>query len=204
MRRNPSYFPAPRETAKLPVARRDAPPDLGDVLILRGKPWTSRVVTTLTLGKYSHCAVVVTGGAVVDVDPRAGVRHTSIDVFLEQYPGEAHLFAVRPELRHLLDPRALAEEALAHVGRPFAWRSVVHAGAHAWLGLPPPRERSVPPAYFCSQLVSRCFRKAGSPLSAVTDIMASPSLLASSTSLFRVRILAESAPVASASSRARG
>jgi hypothetical protein len=188
--RTSSYFPPPLVASEPPPklvydAAREAMRD-GDLVFFRGRHVLSRVVRTLTRGEYSHCGIVSHFGerkVLLHADVRSGVTVSALSTLVESYEGELHWYSLRPDARSELDLDAVLAEARAHLHRTFAWSEIVLAAAAAWLGAPVPRMPDRPPSYFCSQYVSRCFRKGGLTLTDVPDNMASPSLLAASAHL---------------------
>jgi hypothetical protein len=148
-----------------------------DIVLIDGGLLRSRVVKWLTQGDYSHCGFVWEHGGrklVVHNHVIGGVQATPLDALLGF--GFRSMLQLRlcPEALARIDGAALMREAQACLGTAYGKRQVIHAAAHVYLRVPPPRASTHPRPMHCSELVARCFRAAGVVLSERPDGVVTP------------------------------
>lgn len=155
----------------------------GDVLLFQGTSLVSRVIRWSTASPYSHAGLAFWWHRRLMVAQSAhrGVELLPASVAVHRYPGRVDWWQLAPALRERLDSARLLEEAFSRMGRPYALVPLVGLGLRILLrqavGNPDPR--AVADSYFCSQLVSACYRAAGLDLvDRVADADTSPADLA--------------------------
>lgn len=138
----------------------------GDVLLFKGDIAFSRLIEAVEGGTYSHSAFVLRWNAramVVQAEfPRLEAVPTSIAI--EKYSGRVDWYRLRPEVYANLDVARLTHEATRLLGRSFAVLDLLRVGLYNMLEKPIPKQKNPEDAFFCSEYVAHCFRKAGFPL----------------------------------------
>jgi hypothetical protein len=153
-------------------------------LLFQGKELSSRFIRWGSASDYSHCGIVAWWGErlMVFESVRRGARLVPASLTVDRYDGRVDWWSVRPAHRPVPTAAILAE-AMHGLSTPFS------TGGIAWLawrillgryrGTGDAKKR--PPAMFCSQYVSRCYRVAGLDLSPDTaDDCTSPGEIARS------------------------
>jgi uncharacterized protein YycO len=126
-------------------------PEIGDILLIRGKsPW-ERAVEWATSSPYGHCAMLVMPGKLVEAKDWRGIQTVPAGT----YSGDWFRVTCTPDQR----VRAVAW-ALARVGQPYGWIEAAHDWNRPFVGLELARRTRLAPVD-CSGLVAWSFAKAG-------------------------------------------
>jgi hypothetical protein len=136
----------------------------GDVLLFQGTHWLSRLIRWGSKSAYSHAGVALWWGPRLMVVQAVGkgVEAVPLSVAVDHYSGQVDWFSPLPEVRARLRRDALVTAALDEVGKPYAHGPLLRLARMLWHGrmrkYRDPKKSAA--AYFCSQLVSRCYRLA--------------------------------------------
>lgn len=136
----------------------------GDVLLFQGMHWTSRIIRWGSGSAYSHAGVALWWGPRLMVVQAVGkgVEAVPLSVAVDHYSGQVDWFSPLPEVRGRLNRELLVSTALDEVGKPYAHGPLLRLARMMWNGrvrkYRDPKKAAA--AYFCSQLVSRCYRLA--------------------------------------------
>lgn len=97
--------------------------------------------------RWSHCAIELSNGTILDTTMRTGVRVTSKEDFLKEYPDQTIIEV-------FLFYESIAETfALTQVGKPYDWTALV--------SLVLQRDWQEPDSWFCSELVEATLSNGG-------------------------------------------
>jgi uncharacterized protein YycO len=140
----------------------------GDVLLFQGTSAVSRFIRWGSKSPYSHAGLALWWNERLLVVQSAsrGVEILPASTAVERYDGQVDWWQPKIATRARLDFKALINAAFDELGKPFAVLPLVALVARMFKG----EEWGNPDAgpndhsYFCSQLVSRCYRKAGMDL----------------------------------------
>lgn len=137
----------------------------GDVLLFQGLNPLSRFIRWGSKSPYSHAGIALWWGTRLMVVESAlrGVEVLPASIAVKHYDGQVDWWQPNEEIAGLLRPADLVNAAFDELGKPFAVLPLLALVARIFrgedLGNPDPSRPD--PSYFCSQLVSRCFRKSG-------------------------------------------
>ena len=157
---------APRqECAQLGYAQARPSIQTGDVLLFQGTTWLSRFIRWGSRSTYSHAGIAVwwEERLMVIQSANRGCEVLPASTAVDRYDGQVDWWQPDDGTRAELDLHLLVDGALEELGKPFAVLPLVALVARMFRGRDEgnPDDGGGPPSYFCSQLVSRCYRKAG-------------------------------------------
>jgi hypothetical protein len=155
----------------------------GDVILFRGTILLSRIIELISHGDYSHCAIAADWGErkmILQAEFVGGVQAVPLSIAVGTYNGRVDWFRIKPDQRKRLDIAALMAEARANLGLGYAKEGMLKAAEHYIFGAHITDDPGDARALFCSQYVTRCFRKAGATLSTDTDADTSPTEISTS------------------------
>jgi hypothetical protein len=160
----------------------------GDVLMFQGTQLISYLIRWGSRSRYSHAGLAVwwTDRLFVIHSILHGVQLQPVSVAVDAYDGQVDWYGVKPELQGRLDRDRLLAEAQQDLAIPYSKKGVVLLALRMLLGRyrGTPDPKAAPPALFCSEYVSRCYRVAGVDLyKAATDAFTTPGHIARSKSL---------------------
>ena len=140
----------------------------GDVLLFQGTHWLSRIIRWGSGSAYSHAGVALWWGPRLMVVQAVGkgVEAVPLSVAVDRYSGQVDWLQPPPEVRARLRRELLLSNALDEVGKPYSRGGLLRLARMVWQRrlrrYRDPKKGA--PAYFCSQLVSRCYRVAEADL----------------------------------------
>jgi hypothetical protein len=137
----------------------------GDVFLFQGTALLSRFIRWGSDSPYSHAGIALWSHdrlMVVQAELR-GVEVLPASQAVIRYDGQVDWWQPTEAVRERLREAALVNAAIDELGKPFAVWPLVALVARMfrredWGNPDPGRDE---PDYFCSQLVSRCYRKGG-------------------------------------------
>jgi hypothetical protein len=137
----------------------------GDVLLFQGTALLSRFIRWGSKSAYSHAGLALWWGERLMVIQAAnrGVEVLPASTAVDQYSGQVDWFQPLDEARAELDSRRLIHAAFDELGKPFGVFPLVALAARMFrrADWDNPDPEVANRSYFCSQLVSRCYRNAG-------------------------------------------
>lgn len=157
--------PAQERRNALGYARIRSQIQTGDILLFQGVHWVSRLIRWICGSPYSHAVMAVWWDErlmVVQCAER-GVEIVPASQVVRRYAGQVDWWQPTPAVRSQLDLPALVTAAFDELGKPFAFLQLFTLFARMIWN----RRHTAPaltpstPRYFCSQLLSRCYRRAG-------------------------------------------
>jgi len=146
--------------------------ETGDIILFQGRYLVSSAYRWARGGDYySHAAIV----AEWDHDwillqaEAAGVQAVELRNAVAQYNGLSDWYGLTDKCRQEIALDMLLREAKADLGLPFGVLEFLIHLTHWWLGLTSPKRSGHPKAFFCSQYVAHCFKKANIDLTGLLD-----------------------------------
>ncbi|MGA9524410.1 MAG: hypothetical protein WBV82_23345 [Myxococcaceae bacterium] len=137
----------------------------GDVLLFQGTTFVSRFIRWGSNSPYSHAGIALWAHERLMVVQSAsrGVEILPASTAVKKYDGQVDWWQPAGAAREQLRLPALVDAAFDELGKPFAVRPLLALVARMFRrkdhGNPDLTGRA--PGYFCSQLVSRCYRRGG-------------------------------------------
>ncbi len=136
----------------------------GDVLLFQGTGWLSRLIRWGSKSPYSHAGLALwwNNRLMVIQSAARGVEVLPARTAVQKYDGQVDWWQPDPATRAELKVDILIHAAFDQLGKPFAVWPLIALMARMLRGeeLGNPDSRRMP-NYFCSQLVSKCYRRAG-------------------------------------------
>ncbi|MCI0573151.1 MAG: hypothetical protein L0Y66_20595 [Myxococcaceae bacterium] len=161
----------------------------GDVLLFQGTSVVSRFIRWGSRSPYSHAGLALWWHERLMVVQSAsrGVEVLPASTAVHRYDGQVDWWQPSESVRTTLDVATLVHAAFDALGKPYATLPLLALVARMFRGREwgNPDVRRESDTYFCSQLVSRCYRKAGVDLvmgkadhdTSPGDLSASPRLV---------------------------
>lgn len=137
----------------------------GDVLLFQGLSWISRLIRWVSNSPYSHAGIALWWQERLMVIQAAGrgVEILAASTAVRRYDGQVDWWQPNEDVRARLNVKVLIHSSFDELGKPYGVLPLAALAARMFRG----KERGNPDAkgkvanYFCSQLVSRCYRRAG-------------------------------------------
>jgi cell wall-associated NlpC family hydrolase len=137
----------------------------GDVLLFQGTSRLSRFIRWGSRSAYSHAGMALwwNDRLMVVQSANRGVEVLPASTAVDRYDGQVDWWQPTEEVQARLNARALVDAAFDELGKPFAVLPLMALVVRMFRGddVGHSDERYGTENYFCSQLVSRCYRKAG-------------------------------------------
>jgi hypothetical protein len=137
----------------------------GDVFLFQGVSALSRFIRWGSKSPYSHAGIALwwRDRLMVIQSATRGVEILPASTAVERYDGQVDWWKPVDAVREATDGRRLIDAAFDELGKPFGVLPLVALVARMFRGEDQgnPDARRPSESYFCSQLVSRCYRKAG-------------------------------------------
>lgn len=159
--------PRPERPEGPQLGYADARPSIqtGDVLLFQGVSALSRFIRWGSQSAYSHAGLAVWWNERLMVVQSAGrgVEVLPASTAVDRYDGQVDWWQPAEGIRAPLNLAKLVDAAFDELGKPFGVLPLLALVARAFRGKDRGNRdaRRADPSYFCSQLVSRCYRKAG-------------------------------------------
>jgi hypothetical protein len=137
----------------------------GDVLLFQGLTRISRFIRWGSKSAYSHAGLALwwDDRLMVVQSASRGVELLPASTAVDRYAGQVDWWQPREDIRERLDVRAMVNASFDELGKPYAVWPLVALVMRMFRGEEwgHSDEKYGTESYFCSQLVSRCYRKAG-------------------------------------------